>query len=273
MSVEVQDLVVPGDTIFDGLRERVQAALELWSRAWLVDATFQAAVQATVVVATANAADSLPEQPFELVQSSAPGRLWIRTAPADRSMLARAVMGFEVSLDEHVIDPWVADVSNRAWVTRNDAVCAALLKGPVCLGPEGRAARLSPRLFRFGSGTVQISCDALGLYLLVDADLSRTAAPPSDTTAVSLLNAVRLSEAIRSECVHLEVLLGTVDLPLPQILDLRCGDVLRVTRRLEERLSVHCAGNPIALAALGQSFGRTAAQLFASHQPHQRTQA
>ncbi len=69
-----------------------------------------------------------------------------------------------------------------------------------------------------------------------------------------------------SSRVRLVVTLGSAAIDVSTILDMRRGDVLRLSQRLDEGLAVTCAGQLVARALLGASEGRKSVQLIADHQ-------
>jgi flagellar motor switch protein FliM len=62
-------------------------------------------------------------------------------------------------------------------------------------------------------------------------------------------------------------MLGDAELELPKVMDLRVGDVLRLSARLHEPLTVSCEGRPFARALLGVADGRKAIQFTVEENP------
>lgn len=84
--------------------------------------------------------------------------------------------------------------------------------------------------------------------------------------ASSLVTLTPLDRAVQRTRVALDIMLGSVEVELPKLLDLRCGDVLRLPQRLDQRIAVLCAGRPLARAVLGETQGRKCVQLLADDQ-------
>jgi flagellar motor switch protein FliM len=74
-----------------------------------------------------------------------------------------------------------------------------------------------------------------------------------------------LDQAAARARMRLDAMLGSVEVELPKLLDLRCGDVLRLPLRLDQRICVLCEGIPLAHAALGETQGRKGMQVIARH--------
>jgi hypothetical protein len=121
---------------------------------------------------------------------------------------------------------------------------------------------LPENLRDFGSGAVQLSCEALGLFAIADRAVWRSV-PPSERAAVARPALTPVDRAASRAAVRLDVMLGSVEVELPKVLDLREGDILRLPQRLDQPLAVVCAGKPLAHAVLGEVHGRRGAQLVA----------
>jgi len=160
------------------------------------------------------------------------------------------------------MDEWTRDIFEQAWHSRNRALCVALSGPPAAQGPAESAATLPAHLFEFGSGAIRLSCEFLGLHAIADSSVWRNVPPLERTRQHSLPRVSVLEIAARRANVRLEVLLGAVEIDLPRLLDLRCGDVLSLPTRLDERVAVLCEGRPLAHGLLGAARNNKCVQLF-----------
>jgi len=86
--------------------------------------------------------------------------------------------------------------------------------------------------------------------------------PPTERGTVQRRPAlIPLDRALRRGNAQLAVMLGSVEVELPKLMDLRCGDVLRLPQRLDREITVLCGGKVLARAALGERQGRKCVQL------------
>jgi hypothetical protein len=120
---------------------------------------------------------------------------------------------------------------------------------------------LASDLFAFGSGAVQLSCQAIGLHAIADGAVWRSIPPLCDPPP-RLAPLTPLHLAAKRGKARLEVVLGGVDIELNALMDLRHGDVLRLPLRLDERVSVHSGKRVLAEAQLGEVHGRKGVQVF-----------
>jgi len=270
VNATVRPIHLPGAAALELLRARAQAALDGWAAEWVVgwggDALQADALQ--LRVAPTEAVQSVPLG-FEALCAEA-GCIWFGCGAADRSELGRAVVGAELMPGAVCADDWIADAVDRAWEARNRALCTALLGAPSSEAWPASPTALPAQLFAVGSGAVQLSCDAIGLQAIADGGVWQAMPPGERSSAQRLPAPAALSQAARRATARLEVVLGSVELELPKLLDLRCGDVLRLPQRLDEQLAVLCDGKPLAHAMLGEAQGRKCVQLFSLPHPDPR---
>lgn len=192
--------------------------------------------------------------------------MWIRRSVTDYLNLGRCVVGPELMPRAICGDDWIAGVVDSAWDARNSALCSTLLGAPstVLRAPE---VELPEALFAFGSGAVQLSCDILGLHAIADKAVWRALPVVPRAPAQSLPSLAPLDQATQRAVVRLDVVVGDVEVDLPNLLDLHCGDVLRLPQRLDEGMTVLLEGKPLARAVLGRMQDRMCVQVFANHQP------
>jgi hypothetical protein len=258
--VSPRPIHLPGEAALDSLRQRAQGALDFWAREWMSRRADQQQSAVAQVAAFDSACDSTRE--YEAMRSKT-GCMWFRRSSDDRVNFAREVFGPELLPKGVATDDWLSEIMDRAWHARNRALCTALLGTPTV---ETEATRLDepPRdMFAFGSGAVRLSCDTLGLYAIADQSVWRSV-PPTQR-ARRLPKVTPLDRASLQATVKLEAMLGSVAVDLPKILDLRCGDVLRLPERVDQGIAVLCDGKPFARAALGESRGNKCAQLMADY--------
>lgn len=256
MSTTARTIHLPGATALATVAERVRTALRPWLAEWTIGG---ADASSPAVDAKSLERDAtLETAEFELVQTSA-GTLWFRRTASDLASLGRAVVGAALMPRGAWADEDIADVVERAWVARNQAIAAALT-GATPENPPSRGA-LPASLFELGSGSVYFYCDSLGLNLVADRSVWRST-PPSERARAVRAKPTPLDQAVRRPHARIDVVLGAVELDLSNVLDLRSGDVLRLPQRLDEGLSVLCEGQPFARGALGERAGRVCVQLI-----------
>ena len=257
MSAAARTIHLPSATALATVAQRLRAALAPWSAEWTIGGGSESSAPA--LEARALEHDSALDTPeFESVQTKA-GMLWFRRNAADLTNLGRAVVGTALMPKGTWADESVADVVEHAWAARNRAIVSALLGAP----PESSSSRgaLPASVFEFGAGSVYFSCELLGLHVVADHSIWRSV-PPSERARTARTKLTALDEAVRSPTARIDVVLGAVELDLSNVLDLRCGDVLRLPQRLDEGLSVLCEGQPLARGSLGERDGRVSVQLM-----------
>jgi hypothetical protein len=258
MSPAVRTLHVPGAKALESIRVRAQAVLVEWAREWM--SGWQENTSRIELQVAALDVASGPTAAEYVAVRSASGCLWYRRDWADRAAFARCVVGPALMQRSACADDWVIGVVERAWQTLTHALCAELLGPPVAPGEETVAVELPESLFAFGSGAVQLSCEALGLFAIADRAVWRTV-PPSERAVTARPALTPVDHAARRAAVRLDVMLGSVEVELPKVLDLRGGDILRLPQRLDQPLTVVCAGKPLARAVLGEIDGCRGVQL------------
>jgi hypothetical protein len=258
MSGSARTIHLPGANALSELRQRVVGSLDDWAREWIADWNGS---RHTLVVKSFLADQDPQPAGYEWLRSES-GAAWVRGSAADRAQFGRAVVGFELMPRLVCADEWIADIVATAWEARNRALCAALLGSPLPVASASNENGLPNALYLFGAGAVQLSCDLLGLYAVADASVWRTV-PPPEHSRTALPGIAKLDRAMGNSRVALEVVLGGAEIDLSKLLDLRVGDVLRLSQKLDRPAAVVCGANTVAHALLGESGGRKAAQLIA----------
>jgi flagellar motor switch/type III secretory pathway protein FliN len=254
---QVRPVHLLGDAVRSHLLGRAQAAIERWAGQWTVGLGLPAwQLQAPVTpdgAARAAAYQSVAAQH---------GRLWVRRSDEDQLRFRAAVTGADAPAGE--IDDWIVSAVEAAWAALHQTLCDAWELGPVqCAADLPAPAALPAHVTAFGSGAVRLSCDALALDIVVDSAVLRSVPPFERGTTPALAPLAPLNRAAERSEVRLDVLLGSVELDVGTLLDLRVGDVLRLPRRLEQALPVHFEGQAIAGARLGEASGHKAVRLLA----------
>ncbi|MEO8152137.1 MAG: FliM/FliN family flagellar motor C-terminal domain-containing protein [Rhizobacter sp.] len=262
MNELVRPLHLPGAAALAVLRERVQVALDAWAHEWVSAPGHDAPGAATVQARSA--CEGLRPMPheFDAVHTEA-GCLWVRCSAEDRFNFGQAVMGAGSMPGGSFADDWVAGAVDRAWEARDRALCAALFGTAVSSDAPLTAQTPPADLFAFGSGAVEFSCQQTGLHVVADSAVWRAVPPIARSAASPLPEATPLNRAVHLATARLEVMLGSVELDLPRLMDLRCGDVLRLPQRLHQPVMLMCEGQPLAQALLGEQQGRKAVQTVA----------
>ncbi len=255
---DVRPFHLPGAGALAQVRQRVHAALRSWAREWLADDDRLAAT--TVESATREHVRGAED--FEGLVG-AKGRVWFRQGASERASFGRAVLGDALMPRSLPADDWVADVAGEAWTLRNRALCESLV-GAALAAPPADDSSGSMHVMRAGSGAITIRCEPLGLFAIADAGVW-SLTPPTERPAGRAPALVPLERAARQSSLRIEVLLGSAELPLPTIMDLRRGDVLRLSSRLDQPLAVCCEGRPFARALLGDLDGRRSILISDTH--------
>jgi flagellar motor switch/type III secretory pathway protein FliN len=260
---EVRPIHLPGTSAMSMVLERVRSALTAWAREWVSGWANDEQRLAALNVESVWKVDQRPAQEFEGLHG-AHGHVWFRRGTLDRLNFDRAVVGIELMPRSIYADDWIAGVVEHAWTARNRALCEALVGEP----RSSRSTQNSEwpaSLMSVGSGAVKISCEPLGLHAIADAGVW-TLLPPPERKSARLPTIQLLESAVQRANLRIEVMLGSVALDLPKIMDLRCGDVLRLPARLDEPLTVTCEGKPFARAVLGAAAGRKTIQITGNQQ-------
>lgn len=259
MNAAVRPIHIPGAAALDALRERVQAALDTWAREWAIGCADSAQMLPALRV-SAVLDDIRPHarEGWDAVRSEA-GCMWFRNGVGDRLRFGEAVVGSALLSSSGYVDEWIGGIAERAWQARNRSLSAALLGGQVADEPN---AALSSALFAFGSGAVLLSCEELGLHAIADSAVWRAIGSAAEKPAQESPAVTPLERAMRRATARVDVMLGSVEVDLPKLLDLRRGDVLRLPQRLDEGIQVLCEGQPLAHALLGEAQGRKCIQLL-----------
>jgi hypothetical protein len=260
MSDAVRPIHVPGAAAFDWLRERVRAALDAWAREWVGGWTPEQARLATVHVGPVGGSAAEPVAGGYVLLQSATGCMWVSRATAIEC--ARAVVGAELMPRSVCADEWIEKITHDAWEQRNRALCAALLGAPTGEARATHPGELPRELFAFGSGAIEVCCVALGVHAFADAAVWRAVPPPPRDPARRLPALTPIDRAMHGARARVEVRLGVVEVELPKILALRCGDVLRLPQRLDRGIAVLCAGTQLAQAMLGETRGHKGIKVF-----------
>jgi len=265
MSVEVRPIHLPGAAALGRLRQRAHAALAAWGQQWLDGAGVRGENGGEVRlgelgVVALGPTDRPPEGAYRCVRTQA-GRMWFRAEASDHHRLGLAVVGATLMPDADGTDAWIAEVIERARLARNRALCTAWLGEPADPGTLVQAGNLPAELFAIGSGAVALCCEALGLQAVADKAVWKSMPPVERGAAHRLPGLTPLDRAMRRAMGRLDVLLGSVDIDLPRLLDLRRGDVLRLPQRLDRPLALCCEGRPLARVALGARQGRKCVQV------------
>lgn len=254
----VRPIYLPGSSAMSAVLQRTRGALAAWAREWLHGWTNDEQHLAALIIESAREADLCVSQEFESLRGLS-GHVWFRRGALDRSSFGQSVVGADLMPRSVYADEWIAAVADQAWTARNRAVCEALIGAPQT-ALSAYSPKLPASLSNVGSGAVKVSCPPLGLHAIADAGVW-SLVPPAERKSARLPPLVSLERAAQSACLDIEVMLGSVELELPKVMDLRRGDVLRLPARLDQPLTVSCGGKPFARAALGDTTGRKSIQI------------
>lgn len=260
MSTPVRALYFPSAAALDWLRERVQAALHTWARNWVSGYTAEERL-AVQVQWVGECWSWSREQSYPAVDTPT-AHVWFRYDSADRSRLGEAVVGSSLMPQRKCADAWIAAAVDSACDACQRELCTSLLS----LAPTEvsfSTATVPDSLFTPGSGAVHVSCEPLGLSFIADSAVWRSM-PPIRAAARPRPKLIPLHKAVHRSEAQLEVMLGSVEVDLARLMDLRCGDVLRLPQRLDQGIAVLCDGKPLATAVLGEMLGQKSVRLTAT---------
>jgi hypothetical protein len=248
---------LPGSSAVAVLQRRACAALAGWAADWINDKQRLEALHLECV----GGQELHWSGEFESLRG-AHGHMWFHRGARQRLDFGRAVVSAALMPQSSYADDWIAQLADRAWAARNRALCGAMVgaaetaMSEIGAWPESLGFR--------GSGAVSIRCEPLGLYAIADAGIW-SQVPPSERKAVPLPAVVPLERATRHARLRVEVMLGRVELELPELMELCQGDVLRLPASLDEPFVVCCEGRPFARALLGEGGGSKAIQFTGQH--------
>jgi flagellar motor switch/type III secretory pathway protein FliN len=257
MSAQTRAIHLPSASAREAVRVRIQEALRDWACRWV-----RGWHDRELLVVRLTCASEVAPRPegvdFEAVSTPA-GSLWLRRSRADCARMGEAVVGDRLMPGGLCADEWISQAVASAYEACQRELCRALLN------VDATAVILSPApmpgsLFAFGSGAIHFACERLGVDAIIDGGVWRSV-PPQRATTSPRPSLTPLQRAIHRSDARLEVLLGSVELELPKLADLRCGDLLRLPKRLSEELTVLCEGQPLAGAELGELLGQKSIRL------------
>jgi len=263
MSNLVRPIYLPGATALDSLRQRAQAAFDEWAGEWVIGWQGDASPQLQISAATSD--EEWRAHDAYQVMRSATGCIWFRSNAFDQLNFDRAIVGFELMPDSICADEWIASVLRSAREARNRALCTALLGAPILGASPESSSAVRNSLFAFGSGAVQLTCERLGVHVVADSAVWRSVPPIERAYVHAKHKLVPLERALLRAKIRLDIMLGSVEVELPKLMDLRCGDLLRLPQRLDQGIAVLGEGKLLARADLGEQQGRKCVRLAASH--------
>jgi len=263
MIAAVRPIHVPGASALESLRQRAVQSLEAWARDWVSGWANDA--QRLAALHVRSEVEPTRTQHYSAVRTEA-GCAWFRDGPADRLSFGRAIAGAELMSGSIGADDWITSIVDRAWEERNRTLCSALLGTSVLTLSAASQDALPHTLFALGSGAVQVSCEWLGLHAIFDSGVWHSVPPVERAATNRLAKAIPLDRALQRATTHLDVMLGSVEIELPKLLDLREGDVLRLPQRLDEGIAVLCEGKLLVRAALGELRGHKSVRISADPQ-------
>lgn len=257
MSAAVRTIHLPSATALDAIRARIQFALQTWAAQW-VRGWQPTDVLAVSLCGASECPTRAHGSRYEPV-SAAVGTLWLRRGAADCSRMGEAVVGDRLVPNGTYVDDWIGAALASAYAACRQELYRALLNADP---PAEHAAfdLLPEHLTVLGSGAIHVACERIGIDAFADSAVWRSL-PPQRMALRPRPPLTPLYLAVQRHDARLDVVLGGVDVEIPMLTDLRCGDVLRLPKRLNESLSVECQGRPVAHAVLGDFQGQKSIQL------------
>jgi hypothetical protein len=189
------------------------------------------------------------------------GHLWFRCERDDMLNLGRSLFGSYPG-NEGEFPAWIEKIILCARDDFRKAISKVLLGDGLVAASRVSSEAMPRSIFQSGSGAVQIVCPESGLYVVADMDIWKNRSlvlAGASSRALPPLSA--LEGALIRKTATLEVVLGGVQVELSMLLNLCCGDVLRLPNRLDDSLTVLCEGVPLARAHLGEVRGQVGVQL------------
>ena len=264
MSASVRPIHIPGAAACEALQRRVQAALDAWSLEWVCPQGGEVP-RATVQMSTVYEGMSGLADEYETAGDVA-ALAWFRCRDADCASFARAVTGQPLAAGL-AADEGLGQAIDLARCARNRALCAALIGEAVPAIEVALCSSPPATVFAMGSGAIELSCPAVGLHMIVDGsiwqclrtsrrDEQRLCAvggepdgKPAVRSVLPLLGSVKL---------NVEVRVGSAEVSVAELLEMKQGAVLVLDRTVEAPLDILVDGHVVArgtLVAVGEHFG------------------
>jgi len=266
MSASARPIHIPGAAACEALRGRVQAALDAWSLEWVCRRGGELP-QATVQIRTVHEGMSGPADEYEAAGEVA-ALAWFRCSDADCAGFSRAVTGQPLAADPAAADERLGQAIDLARCARNRALCAALIGEAVPAIEVGLSSTPPAAVFAMGSGAVELSCPAIGLHMIVDGSIwqrlrtSRCDEQRLDQGLAVLCEGRSLVRSVLpflgSVKVKVAVRVGSAEVSVAELLEMKQGAVLALDRAVEAPLDVLVDGQVVArgtLVAVGEHFG------------------
>lgn len=259
MSTAARPIYFPSSAALDWVQQRARGALETWAAEWLLHWTGHPSQMQGLEIRVVSESMQRLRGGYQELRGEA-GSIWVRCIEGDRRNLGKAVVGAEFMPRSGAGDEWITQAIACAWEARNHALCTALLGAVV--SEHFPSDELPERLLDVGSGTLQVSCASMGLHAIVDGGVWNTVPAPIRANAPARSRLAPLEQAMRGARVSIEALLGSAELRLAQLLNLACGDVVRLPQRVGETIEVRCEGMHLSQAVLGAMHGYRSVRLL-----------
>lgn len=246
--------LIPG-SILSSLQTELSDALKGWAGQWGVcDNDFALSLQPFVPrgKTVASRAEYLHFRAGEAQAWAAVSRQALRN-------LHTAMFGAQHSLacaDREEDYSWEAVQQARAQLL-GDIIFICARANP---GEASTTDTLPDSLLIAGTGALEISVGLIGLQMIVSG--SSFQAPASKEPKAANAVPVSITDIVKDQPVRLDVLAGTADIELINLLELAPGDVILLDACVDEPLQLlGPADTPIGRCALGQSAGHRAIQI------------
>lgn len=244
---DVRPIILAGATALTAVRETATAALDEWAANWVMSPGEDAPPSLPVNVSMLDV-ETVAAHGYEALTTTQ-GTVWVERGELERRAFGQAVVGTDFMPRATCSDEWIAALVEQAWNARNRALCGSLFAA-MPQSTSGPTGPLPAHLFAFGSGAICVVCERVGLRAIADAAVWRNIAPSGRHALLPPLQ--KLDRAIGHSGLRLDVMLGGVELEVTKLLDLRRGDVLRLSQRLDQPLVALCNDMPVGRALLGQ---------------------
>ena len=263
MSEAVRPFRLPGATTLEQLRSPTMAVLDVWAAHWIEER--ESDVGATLQIESLEAAEAREEGAYSLWRGEF-GRIWFSESTDQNALLGSSIAGATLFPHGAPVDDWIAGALISARNARNRALCGVLMGACAADAYPRLVPTLPAELFAPGSGALRMTCRQYGLDAVMEAGAWMRLPPQDRIAATTRLPGVKpLDLAASDAIVRLNVLLEGADVDALTLFDLREGDVLRLSHKLEEGVIVACGGARLARALLGERQGKRSVQVLADH--------
>jgi hypothetical protein len=246
---QVRPIHLIGARRLEALRARSESALNEWAKVWA--SSFQSLSDIDLRVELIDQAGTPETENLALFETSR-GRVWFSESQQEIESLGLVVLGECAPRGGLGEDAWAFSCIEKAREARNRALLDAFMGDASSDSRRIATIELPAEVSGFGTGNVLVRSSRLGFTAIVDSRNAHLECSAAGATRPALPAAVPVDRAAHAAPLRLEVHLGDASLSVATLFDIHVGDVLRLSRRLDEDLMVRCGGKDVARGALGK---------------------